>query len=204
MLTENSSKQYLCYLIASGNSTYVGVTNNFSHRLRQHNGLIKGGAKYTTRKGNDWVPIVHVTGFLSYRSVLQFEWKWKNLTRTIARTSANNIPMTHARGRERGSMQSSLIETSANLRRVNIANTQSREINACPPLSGSADYVSLSLKNRLLALDKLLDLKQVTKKSNPDDFLNLSVKWQSGATYNDMLIFHSKRPCLIKLKLKTD
>ena len=44
------SCMYLVYILKSKccEKTYVGMTNDFFHRLRQHNGEIKGGAKYTT------------------------------------------------------------------------------------------------------------------------------------------------------------
>jgi len=32
----------------SHNKTYIGITNNMRRRIRQHNGEITGGAKYTT------------------------------------------------------------------------------------------------------------------------------------------------------------
>lgn len=34
-------------LICRDNSLYCGITKNLSRRIRQHNGLISGGAKYT-------------------------------------------------------------------------------------------------------------------------------------------------------------
>lgn len=34
--------------------TYVGITNNFEKRIRQHNGEIKGGAKNTRRGKGFW------------------------------------------------------------------------------------------------------------------------------------------------------
>ena len=37
-----------CYIIYNKNKSYVGITNNLNKRIRQHNGMIKGGAKYTT------------------------------------------------------------------------------------------------------------------------------------------------------------
>ena len=42
-------KDYLVYLLTNtcNNRTYLGVTNNPVRRLRQHNGEIKGGARYT-------------------------------------------------------------------------------------------------------------------------------------------------------------
>tara|TARA_Y100000768_G_scaffold388221_1_gene382850 strand:- start:1020 stop:1355 length:336 start_codon:yes stop_codon:yes gene_type:complete len=40
---------YIVYLLVNthNNYTYLGITNNSKRRLRQHNGEIKGGAKYT-------------------------------------------------------------------------------------------------------------------------------------------------------------
>ena len=40
---------YVVYLLnnSCNNKTYLGITNNSERRLRQHNGELKGGAKYT-------------------------------------------------------------------------------------------------------------------------------------------------------------
>ena len=68
---------FLCYVITDEQRrrlTYTGQTNNFARRIRQHNGEIAGGARYTKRtNGARWVPLFHVTGFQTLRSVLQFE-----------------------------------------------------------------------------------------------------------------------------------
>ena len=52
------NKNYVVYLLVNtdNNRTYVGITNNSTRRLRQHNSEIKGGARYTTsQKGNgEW------------------------------------------------------------------------------------------------------------------------------------------------------
>ena len=70
--------QYICYLIALRNWTYVGITNNLQRRLRQHNNELRGGAKYTTRKGSGWEVVCCVTGFNTKQEVLRFEWDVKH------------------------------------------------------------------------------------------------------------------------------
>jgi predicted GIY-YIG superfamily endonuclease len=42
---------YLVYLLQNtvNGYTYVGMTNNLPRRIRQHNGFLVGGAKYTSR-----------------------------------------------------------------------------------------------------------------------------------------------------------
>ena len=68
---------YLVYLIKCDNFSYVGMTNDIFKRLRQHNGEISGGAKYTSkRKG--WYPVLIIDGFLDMRSAMQCEWKLKH------------------------------------------------------------------------------------------------------------------------------
>jgi len=38
---------YIYVLRCSDNSFYCGITTNLERRLKQHNGVLKGGAKYT-------------------------------------------------------------------------------------------------------------------------------------------------------------
>ena len=71
-----------CYLLAtvSGSpKTYVGVTPDLDRRLRQHNGGLAGGAVATA--GRTWERICHVRGFPDHRAALQFEWRWKQISR---------------------------------------------------------------------------------------------------------------------------
>lgn len=73
-----------CYLLAtcSGNEkTYVGITPDLDRRLRQHNGEISGGAAAT--KGLAWERVAHVKGFPDHRAALQFEWRWKQISRRL-------------------------------------------------------------------------------------------------------------------------
>jgi predicted GIY-YIG superfamily endonuclease len=60
----------------------VGVTPDLERRLRQHNGEIAGGAAATA--GRRWERIGHVSGFPDMRAALQFEWRWKQMTRRLA------------------------------------------------------------------------------------------------------------------------
>ena len=68
---------YYCYLLFSedGKRSYIGATNNINKRLRQHNGILKGGAKATC--GRTWKRVCHVSGFSSWSDATKFEWRWK-------------------------------------------------------------------------------------------------------------------------------
>lgn len=59
--------------------TYVGATLDIDRRLEQHNGKQSGGAKATS--GKQWRRVCHVKGFPHQRGALQFEWKWKHLSK---------------------------------------------------------------------------------------------------------------------------
>lgn len=76
---------YYCYFIyTDDNKTYIGATVDINHRLRQHNGEITGGAKYTSiqhKKGFEWKIGCYLTNIPEWRSALQIEWKWKQLGR---------------------------------------------------------------------------------------------------------------------------
>ena len=67
---------YLCYTLRSVVAparTYSGSTNDFVHRLRQHNGLIKGGAR-ATHTDQPWRVCSIVYGFTSKSNALRFEY----------------------------------------------------------------------------------------------------------------------------------
>jgi len=73
------------YLLEStDNATYIGATVNLNRRLRQHNKEIKGGARATARKvnrGETWRRVCYVSGFPDWQAALQFEWRWKQISR---------------------------------------------------------------------------------------------------------------------------
>lgn len=73
----------VCYLLRSnsgkGSFTYVGSTTCFSKRLRQHNGDLSGGAKYTKPpKRRPWKLWVVVHGFETVGAARSFEYRWKH------------------------------------------------------------------------------------------------------------------------------
>jgi len=73
-----SENNYLVYLLINtvNSCTYIGMTNNLIRRIRQHNGDLVGGAKYTTSKKNDGEWLVYGTiNSLEKRQALSLEKK---------------------------------------------------------------------------------------------------------------------------------
>jgi predicted GIY-YIG superfamily endonuclease len=64
---------YLVYLLINteNNCTYIGCTNNSTRRLRQHNGDLVGGAKYTKLKKEEGEWIMY--GYISLQSNILLE-----------------------------------------------------------------------------------------------------------------------------------
>lgn len=69
---------YCVYLLKSDNLSYVGMTNDFFNRFRQHNKEIKGGARYTKKK-DFWYPVLIIDGFVDMKSAMQCEWRLKHI-----------------------------------------------------------------------------------------------------------------------------
>jgi structure-specific endonuclease subunit SLX1 len=77
---------YVYLLVSTDGSTYIGATVDLNRRLRQHNQEIKGGAHATgikVAKGESWTRAAHVAGFPDWQAALQFEWRWKHLSRKL-------------------------------------------------------------------------------------------------------------------------
>jgi predicted GIY-YIG superfamily endonuclease len=74
---------YVYLLYSSSKKTYIGATVDVQKRLRKHNKIVKGGARYTGKwvdRGDKWECICYVSGFPTWIDALQFEWKWKKLS----------------------------------------------------------------------------------------------------------------------------
>ncbi|CAA0407196.1 unnamed protein product [Arabidopsis thaliana] len=81
------SKSWSVYLILSTTEpikTYVGITTDFSRRLKQHNGEIRGGAKASSA-GRPWLCACIITGFTCLSQASSFESKWKIFSRKLPR-----------------------------------------------------------------------------------------------------------------------
>ena len=70
---------YLVYILQAGNRSYIGMTNDFFKRWKQHNKILKGGAKYTSRYGDSWTPLCIIDGFQTKSEAMQCEWKLKRV-----------------------------------------------------------------------------------------------------------------------------
>jgi len=83
---------YCVYLLVntSNKYTYLGITNNSIRRIRQHNGIIKGGARYTNAKKGDgeWKYYLKIHN-LTKSEALSMERTAKNLRRR----SKGNTPL---------------------------------------------------------------------------------------------------------------
>jgi structure-specific endonuclease subunit SLX1 len=85
---------FVYLLVATNGNTYVGATIDLERRLRQHNKEIKGGAHATGIKvsqGETWTRAAHVSGFPDWQAALQFEWRWKQLTRSTLKSTFKKV-----------------------------------------------------------------------------------------------------------------
>ena len=82
---------YLVYIIRSANRSYIGMTNDFFRRWCQHNKILKGGAKYTSKYDN-WEPICIIDGFTNKSEAMQCEWRLKRARGWLNRVkNLNNL-----------------------------------------------------------------------------------------------------------------
>lgn len=75
-----TEKTHYIYILCNENNqrTYVGYTTDPTRRLRQHNGQLAGGAKYTQRcQGWALWTVIHSPSFTK-KTALSFEWHLKH------------------------------------------------------------------------------------------------------------------------------
>lgn len=70
---------YVYILRCEDNSLYTGITVNLENRIRQHLGLLKGGAKYTRSHPVQYIEAVWLTD--SDSDARKMEYKLKHLSR---------------------------------------------------------------------------------------------------------------------------
>ena len=75
-LNPETTYVYILQSCANMLKSYVGVTNNLARRLRQHNGIIVGGARYT-RASRPWA-FFAVFQLSNRHDALSIEWKIKH------------------------------------------------------------------------------------------------------------------------------
>jgi predicted GIY-YIG superfamily endonuclease len=92
---KNLETRHSCYIITNErNDTYNGYTVNFSRRIRQHNGDIKGGAFYTKNKGGPWSYLLKVESpHLTRNGALSLEWSIKYPTNRRPRPRKYSTPL---------------------------------------------------------------------------------------------------------------
>ncbi len=75
------NKSWIVYLLkCANNSLYCGITNDLTKRLRQHNGEIKGGAKYT--RANTPCELVYQEVALDRSNASKREYEIKQMSKT--------------------------------------------------------------------------------------------------------------------------
>ena len=104
-------KKYFCYFIISGNKTYNGYTVDLTRRLRQHNGIIQGGAKSTRcgKGGWEYLAVLTAPNWTAVRA-MQVEWLCKYPTRKKPRPRIYSRPL--GRIKSLGEVCSRLLESS--------------------------------------------------------------------------------------------
>ncbi len=71
---------YYTYIVeCSDGSYYTGKTNDIYRRIKQHNGLLSGGAKYTQRRRP--IKLVHCEQYVTNKFACHREAEIKRLTR---------------------------------------------------------------------------------------------------------------------------
>lgn len=87
---------FVYFIKSTNNSTYIGATVDLERRLKQHNKVLKGGAKATSIKveqGEEWKYYCYVENFPNYNEALKFEWRWKQISRILQKNNPKINPI---------------------------------------------------------------------------------------------------------------
>lgn len=75
-----SNRSYTVYVVqCADGSLYTGITTDIDRRIREHNGIEPGGAKYTQARRP--VTLVYATGAPDRAAATQEEYRIKRLSR---------------------------------------------------------------------------------------------------------------------------
>jgi putative endonuclease len=81
---------YYTYILECSDQTYyIGKTNDLQNRLKQHNGILKGGAKYT--RARKPVKLIYYEEYKNNKIATQREIELKTLTRRQKEKLINKI-----------------------------------------------------------------------------------------------------------------
>ena len=98
-----NDKAYYCYIVSNNKDrTYNGYTVNLERRLKQHNGLLKGGARATHNRG-PWSFLIVMTSpcWDCISTAMQHEWSIKYPTRKRPRPKEYNGKLGRLRSLEK-------------------------------------------------------------------------------------------------------
>ena len=84
-------KWYMYVLLCYDNSFYCGITTDLTRRLKQHNGVISGGAKYT--RGRRPCRYVYTEKATNRSVASKLEYQFKKLNRSKKELYINYTPI---------------------------------------------------------------------------------------------------------------
>ena len=103
---DENIKKYYCYWIVSGRSSYIGATVNPTKRLKQHCGIIVGGARRT--RGRLWTYKCVISGFRTWQEALMYEWSFKYHSRHCRGIESRQLALEKLMQKERWTKNSPL------------------------------------------------------------------------------------------------
>lgn len=99
-ITNEEHKPFYVYWLQSGARCYFGATVDPIRRLKQHNGLLVGGA-YRTRGRGPWKFHLVIEGFQTWKQALSFEWAIKYYLRSCRSITTRQVALDQLLKRER-------------------------------------------------------------------------------------------------------